>query len=271
MTLNDSKAAAAALMGTAVATALGALPLAAMAADAPTPAPTSPEAAASVASQAVAHPAVKTDVVEGVFAFDQGTPTSNAAIKQAFQGADQVLCGAQAAPAPSVPADEWQLSVTGDVQNQFTATLADLAVDGSTNVLMGCACSANGADQRQNANAEVTGITVMSLIGRAGVNPDANTVTFTTADGYSVALPLSYVKQRYSLIVYDVNGEPLQSSMGGTNQLWLGSTSARYFARDIVEVSFTCEDEVPPIPGTPEAGDRYANAPGIGFTTSEVA
>lgn len=270
MTRTDTKAAAVALMGTAMATALGAAPLAAMAAEIPAAAPHAPQVAESVV-QTAAAPQVRVASVEGTFAFDQATPTSNAAIKQAFQGADQVMCGASAAPTPSVPADQWEIRVTGSVDNEFTATLADLAVDGSTNVLMGCACSANGADQRQNANAEVTGITFMSLIGRAGVHADANTVTFTTADGYQVALPLNYVKQRYSLIVYDINGEPLQSSMGGTNQLWLGSTSARYFARDIVEISFSHEEQVPPTPGSPEANDTYANAPGIGFVASQEA
>lgn len=66
-----------------------------------------------------------------------------------------------------------------------------------------------------------------------------------------VTLPLSYVTQRRSLIVFSVNGAPLADSVGGSNQLWLGSTSARYFARDIVSISFEAraEDDVPCAPG----------------------
>ena len=72
--------------------------------------------------------------------------------------------------------------------------------------------------------------------------------------------------QRASLIVYEVGGAPLSDSMGGTNQLWLGSTAARYFTRDVVEIRVEALDEgsLPPAPGTPEAGDRYANRPNVG-------
>lgn len=267
MLKSDSKAVGAALMGTVMAVTAGAVPLTALAA-----APQAPDAAPAIeqAGQVQAGGQVKVAEVTGQFAYDQTTVTGNDQIKSAFLGADAVLCGGQVAPGESVPADQWLLTVTGDVQNEFTAPLAELAQKNAISVVMGCACAANGADQRQAANANVTGITLMSLMGRAGVSPDANTVTFTTADGYSVSLPLTYVKQRYSLIVYDINGEPLESSMGGTNQLWLGGTSAKYFARDITAISFTHEEKVPAAPGTPEAGDVYANAPGIGVLSSQA-
>ena len=59
--------------------------------------------------------------------------------------------------------------------------------------------------------------------------------------------------------------------MGGTNQLWLGSTSARYFTRDVVEIRVSCEDEanIPPIPGTPEAGDSRTNLPNVGVLNGQ--
>lgn len=268
MSKSDSKVVGAAIMGTAMAVTVGAVPLAALAA---APAPeAAPAPASAEQTVAVAGSQVKVAQVQGQFAYDQTTLTSNDQIKRAFVGADAVQCGGQAAPEASVPTDQWQITVGGDVQNEFTATLDELAQKNAISVVMGCACAANGADQRQAANANVTGVTLMSLIGRAGLDADVNTVTFTTADGYSVALPLSYVKQRYTLIVYDINGEPLQSSMGGTNQLWLGGTSAKYFARDITGISFTHEDKVPAAPGTLEAGDTYANAPGIGVLASKA-
>lgn len=268
MSKKDTKVVGAALMGTAMAVTAGAVPLALAA----TPASDAqaPAATAEQAVETVAGAQVKVADVQGEFAYDQTTLTSNDQIKRAFVGADAVQCGGQVAPGESVPADQWQITVGGDVQNEFTATLDELAQKNAISVVMGCACAANGADQRQAANANVTGVTLMSLIGRAGLDADVNTVTFTTADGYSVSLPLSYVKQRYTLIVYDINGEPLESSMGGTNQLWLGGTSAKYFARDITGITFTHEEKVPAAPGTAEAGDTYANAPGIGVTASEA-
>ena len=95
----------------------------------------------------------------------------------------------------------------------------------------------------------MTGVTVASLLAAAAPLEGVNTVVFTSADGYEVALPLSYVAQRHSLIVFEVNGAPIGDSVGGANQLWLGSTSARYFARDIVSVGFEARDVVPAAPG----------------------
>lgn len=84
--------------------------------------------------------------------------------------------------------------------------------------------------------------------------------------------PLSYVLQHYCPIVFDVNGSPIAESMGGVNQLWLGSTSARYFARDIVSITVEQRDEVPAAPGAGDAADASVNLPNVGvFFGGEVA
>ena len=85
---------------------------------------------------------------------------------------------------------------------------------------------------------------------RASPIEGANTITFTSRDGYQVALPLQYVLQRYSLIVTTVNGEAAADAVGCANQLWLGGTSARSFARDVVSISITRETEPPAAPGS---------------------
>ena len=227
----------AALAGTAALVAAG-LPLAALAADAPAAQPSVTPAVQGADESHVASTQVRASEVVGTFAYDQATITPNANIRKAFLGTDTYLCGAQGGTSlASQPLDTWTLTVGGDVDNAFTATLADLADDSALTVTMGCACAANGADQRVVANAEVTGVRFADIMRQAGVAADANTVTFTTSDGYEVALPLAYVKQRYSLIVFAVNGEALENSMGGTNQLWLGSTSAKYFARDVTGIT----------------------------------
>ena len=137
---------------------------------------------------------------------------------------------------------------------------------------MGCSCAGNPADGRATANAAVTGVSVFDLLEAAGgVSSEANAITFVSSEGYEVTLPLSYVLQRASMIVYQLNGEPLSASVGGTNQLWLGSTSARYFASDVVEVRVTCEDEAPAIPGSPASGDHASNVPNVSVTVGVSA
>lgn len=71
--------------------------------------------------------------------------------------------------------------------------------------------------------------------------------------------------------VFDVNGSPIAESMGGVNQLWLGSTSARYFARDIVSITVESRDEVPAAPTAGDAAEASANLPNVGvFFGGEV-
>ncbi len=79
-------------------------------------------------------------------------------------------------------------------------------------------------------------------------------------------MPAIYVQQHFSLIAYRINGEPVANSMGGVNQLWLGSTAASYFARNVESITFETRQTPPPVPGTEEAGDAYANVPSVSFT-----
>ncbi len=228
-------------------------------------APVQPAAAQSV-EQVSASPAVKVDAVEGTFAWTQSEVTPTDLVASRMGMAAQVLCGSSwTAASGTASYDAWQIGVTGDVENEVVATMGELAEEGSFHAVMGCSCAGNDVDGLASVNAEVAGITVAYLLEASGASMDANTIVFVSDDGYEVALPLSYVAQRPSMIVYALNGAELSDSVGGANQLWLGSTSARYFARNVVEVRVETRDaaEVPPVPGSAAAGDTYANVPNI--------
>ena len=240
--------------------------------------PAGSDAAVIAGEQAMSSQRFALASVEGTFSFTQGQVTPTAQIARTLGGADKVLCGASTEALPSnqqvvSDAADWQITVDGDgVQSSLTATIGDLAQTGTQSTVMGCSCAGNPADGRATANAAVTGVSVSQLLETAGgVTNEANAITFVSSDGYEVTLPLTYVLQRASMIVYQLNGEPLSASVGGTNQLWLGSTSARYFASDVVEVRVTCEDEVPAIPGSPASGDHASNVPNVGVTAGVSA
>lgn len=237
------------------------------------------EAVAASAMQVLGD-LVEEPAVVGTFSFSQNVVTPTATIAKTLgKGVDTVLCsgGATETTSDEMPASDagvWEITVSGDgVDDAFTATVDELARDGAQTRILGCTCAGNPADGRATANAQCTGVAVSSLLDLAGLREGANTITFVSSDGYEVALPLDYVLQRASMIVYQVNGEPLAKSMGGTTQLWLGSTSARYFARDIVSIVVSCEDDsdVPPAPGTAAAGDTYENRPNVGVLSGASA
>lgn len=217
----------------------------------------------------VAHPA-------GTFSCTQDVVTPTDQIARTLGGADKVLCGATqvtstVSATPAEDALSWSVTVEGDgVANPYAATLSEMAEEGSYQTVMGCTCLGNPADGRATANAAVEGVELRSILERAAVLPEANTVTFVSRDGSSTSLPLSYVTQRTSLLVFAVNGAPLQDSVGGTNQLWLGATAARYFTRDVVSIRVTCEANPPAAPGSAQAGDAYANRPNVGVLTAQA-
>ncbi len=214
----------------------------------------------------------KVQEVLGTFTFSQTVVNTNAEIARATKAA-AYLCNSQGSEMlGETAADQWSITVGGDVLEPYTATIAELRTDPSVQrTVLGCACAGNPTDGAAAVNAEVTGVAMKTILGKAEVAEGANTVVFKSSDGYEVALPLRYVTQRYCPIVFDVNGSPIAESVGGMNQLWLGSTSARYFARNIVEITVETRQTPPANPGTAEGEGQYSNLPNVGvFFGGEV-
>ena len=229
-------------------------------------APEAPQAAVVQTCEGFS-PIVKADASTGTFAWDQETVTPNTVISGTFRGATATLCNSTVGLTQTNPL-EWKISVSGDVQNAFTAKVDELAAESSVGQTMTCSCGSNPADGRAIINADVKGIPVTYLIEQACPVAGANTVTFVCSDGTEQAFPMGYIIGRHAVISYEVNGEDLSASVGGNNQLWMTATPASYFVRDVVEVRITAEAEAPAIPGE---GFDYPNSPNVGMTAASVA
>ena len=203
---------------------------------------------AEVGENAAVAGAVKVARAEGVFSYDQDRQLT---IRTMFQKAVRVVCGAGIAFASENPLD-WQLTVSGAVNDAYTASVGDLAGDESVQQKMTCTCGGNPAGGRAIVTANVKGIPIESILERAGVQPGANAVTFVSADGTETMLPLGYVIGRHGVLSYEINEEALTASVGGSNQLWMTRTPANYFVRDVVEIVVSAEDEEHP--NSPNAG-----------------
>ncbi len=249
--------------------ALGALQASALAtpvAPAVDGAPT-PAAAVEPAEVAVASPVVEQSEVAGTFAFTQSEVSSNDWLARHVSSASsKYLCGSQVvATGEADDPASWTLAVSGDVSSPIEATIGELAErpEVQTNI-MGCACAGNPADGLSVANALVKGLPVTTLVALADPAAGANTVVFVSSDGYEMALPLSYLESHYCPLVFNVNGSALVESVGGTNQLWLGSTPASYFVRDVVGIRVEARDEAPASPTSDEARAAFESLPNIG-------
>lgn len=197
---------------------------------------------------------------EGTFSYDQDTVTPNATIRTLFQKAVRAICGAGIPVASENPLG-WQITVSGAVDDAYTASVGELADDTAVQQKMTCTCGGNPAGGRAIVTADVKGVPVEAMLARAGVQAGANAVTFISADGAETMLPLGYVVGRHGVLSYEINEEDLSASVGGNNQLWMTRTPANYFARDVVEIVVSVEDEAPAAPGET---DEHPNSPNAG-------
>lgn len=255
------------LAGLTMAASMAMAPLAAVAAEAPdtgAPAPDTPQPATQDAGSALAQTAVVKAVAVGTFSYDQTTVSPVADIAR-LQGASDVLCGAKDVASAMDAADlSWTITVTGDVDDEFTATVEELVGEDSVNRLMTCSCGGNPAGGRAIVTADVRGIPVEYLLARAGASASANTVTFVAADGTEVSMPIGYVIGRHGVLGCEFNGESIAEALGGGNQLWLAKTPANYFVRDVVQIVVSTEDEAD-VPAAPGSEDEHPNSPNAGI------
>lgn len=63
------------------------------------------------------------------------------------------------------------------------------------------------------------GIRIAELLHDVGIEPNATTVIFYAADGYSTALPLNYLEENYILMAHRMNGVTLPIERGFPFQL----------------------------------------------------
>ncbi len=207
--------------------------------------------------------AVKADEICGQFAYTQDAVSDNQQISKVFRKVVSVLCSSGVVEAAE-PGD-WTLRVSGDVENGFSATLGELSEEESESKVFTCACSNNPAGGNAIATADVEGIPIRDLLLKSHAAPNVNTVVVRCADGVEQTFPLDFLMGNDALIAYAANGEALSQSVGGTNQLWMGSAAGKYFARDVVEVRFEARSTVPESPSFAPTESEYVNRPNVGI------
>lgn len=202
---------------------------------------------------ALGHPAEASNQ-EGTFAFNQEGVTPSDELFNIFGTTVTSMCSkpAEELQAESTGTADFYLNVGGNITKNFSVDISELEED-SQSALMGCSCATGDAF----AQAYITGVPLASIIEMAELEDGVNTVTAYGADGFGVPLPLQYALDKNALLVYQINGEELQSPEGQSSlQLWMPSTVARYFTRNIATIELTREDSEPDVE-TVEA--RYRN------------
>ena len=109
---------------------------------------------------------VRESNVQGAFTFDQAVLSSTADISNVFSKAAAVLCTSM--PEYGEPRGDEPISVGGDVDQAYSATLSELADEEGTEAYdMACSCASNVPGGGAIANAEVEGVALASIADKA--------------------------------------------------------------------------------------------------------
>ncbi len=158
--------------------------------------------------------------------------------------------------------DEWTITVTGEVAQDVTFSLADLVANAPSETLTVTEeCGINPFGGMLIGTAEVTGVPLTYLFDQVELAEGA-TVIFGSEPGetytFSTGLSLEYLEDAY--LVYEMDGEPLSWKNGYPCAIWAPGHGAAKFVKQIGTIT------VSNLPAENfEAYRLGGNRPNVGF------
>jgi DMSO/TMAO reductase YedYZ molybdopterin-dependent catalytic subunit len=115
---------------------------------------------------------------------------------------------------PQVDVHRWKLEVTGLVENPIAFTLDDLKSFPSIEQHATLACISNEVGGDLIGNALWKGVRLKDVLERAGLREGVIDVALHASDDYIDSIPLERAMANETLLVYEMNGEPLTPEHG---------------------------------------------------------
>jgi DMSO/TMAO reductase YedYZ molybdopterin-dependent catalytic subunit len=159
---------------------------------------------------------------------------------------------------PRVDPDSWSLTVNGVVRHHLALSLAELRRLPSRSVIATLECAGNGRGLLDRSvpgeqwklgavsTAEWTGVPLVEVLDRAGVESSAREIVCRGADSgkthdgkellkFERSLPVEAARNEDVLLAYAMNGETLPANHGGPLRLvvpgWYGMASVKWLAQ----------------------------------------
>jgi DMSO/TMAO reductase YedYZ molybdopterin-dependent catalytic subunit len=111
---------------------------------------------------------------------------------------------------PVIPPEEYALRIHGLVDNELNLTYDQLTAREFTEAWITLNCVSNPVGGDLIGNAWWSGVKIADLLAEAGVQPGADAVLQTSADGWTCGTPLAALTDdRNAMLALGMNGEPL--------------------------------------------------------------
>ena len=116
---------------------------------------------------------------------------------------------------PQLPAEDYELRITGMVDNELTFTFDDLVKRDVVEYDITLTCVSNTIGGGLVGNARWLGVRLDELLAEAGVQAGADQVVGRSIDGYTCGFPLEAATDgRNAMVAFGMNGEPLPLEHG---------------------------------------------------------
>ena len=138
---------------------------------------------------------------------------------------------------PAVDAASWRLEVDGLVSGPKSHAYGDLASRADAEEFVTLECVSNEVGGNLISTAKWSGIRLADLLVEAGVDPRADWVAFTCADGYTVGVPLAKAMDPGSLLVLRMNELPLSAKHGAPARIVVPGLYGMFHAKWITRIT----------------------------------
>jgi DMSO/TMAO reductase YedYZ molybdopterin-dependent catalytic subunit len=115
---------------------------------------------------------------------------------------------------PVVDAGRWRLEIAGMVENPFVLTYDDLKALPAVEQYATLCCISNEVGGDLIGNALWRGVRLKDLLQKAALKPGVVDIVLRARDDYTDSIPLARAMQDGTLLVYEMNGEPLTPTHG---------------------------------------------------------
>jgi DMSO/TMAO reductase YedYZ molybdopterin-dependent catalytic subunit len=115
---------------------------------------------------------------------------------------------------PQVDVRRWKLEVTGLLDNALSLTFDEMKALSSVDQYATLACISNEVGGDLIGNALWRGVRLKDVLATAGLKQGVVDIVLRASDDYTDSIPLDRAMADETLLVYEMNGEPLTSEHG---------------------------------------------------------
>ena len=141
----------------------------------------------------------------------------------------------------NLDAAKWKLDVGGLVDADLRFNLDELTALPAVEQFTTLICISNEIGGDLISNARWRGVPLSQILAAAGLKKEVTEISFRAADGYSESIPLERAMRDEVLVVYEMNGEPLNNKHGAPARLLVpglyGLKSVKWLTRIVAEDS----------------------------------